>query len=86
MNINQLILIVKKKIKDNISIDDIIIEDKTFLHKKHKSHQDGKFHLKLIISSKDLKRMNKIESSKKIYKILDDELKKYIHSIQILIN
>ena len=86
MNINQLILIVKKKVKDNISIDDINIEDKTFLHKKHKSHQDGKFHLKLIISSKDLKRMNKIESSKKIYKILDDELKKYIHSIQILIN
>ena len=86
MNINQLILIVKKKIKDNISIDDINIEDKTFLHKKHKSHQEGKFHLKLIIRSKDLKRMNKIESSKKIYKILDDELKKYIHSIQILIN
>ncbi len=86
MNINQLILIVKKKVKDNISIDDINIEDKTFLHKKHKSHQDGKFHLKLIIRSKDLKRMNKIESSKKIYKILDDELKKYIHSIQILIN
>ena len=85
MNINQLILIVKKKIKDNISIDDINIEDKTFLHKKHKSHQEGKFHLKLIIRSKDLKRMNKIESSKKIYKILDDELKKYIHSIQILI-
>jgi BolA family transcriptional regulator, general stress-responsive regulator len=86
MNINQLILIVKKKIKDNISIDDINIEDKTFLHKKHKSHQKEKFHLKLIISSKDLKRMNRIESSKKIYKILDDELKKYIHSIQILIN
>lgn len=86
MNINQLILIVKKKIEDNISIDDINIEDKTFLHKKHKSHQEGKFHLKLIIYSKDLKRMNKIESSKKIYKILDDELKKYIHSIQILIN
>ena len=86
MNINQLILIIKKKIKDNISIDDINIEDKTFLHKKHKSHQKEKFHLKLIISSKDLKRMNRIESSKKIYKILDDELKKYIHSIQILIN
>ena len=86
MNINQLILIVKKKVKDNISIDDINIEDKTFLHKKHKSHQKEKFHLKLIISSKDLKRMNRIESSKKIYKILDDELKKYIHSIQILIN
>ena len=26
-----------------------------------------------------------IESNKRIYKILDDELKKYIHSLQILI-
>jgi len=29
--------------------------------------------------------MNKIESNKKIYKILDQELKEFIHSIQILI-
>ena len=29
---------------------------------------------------------NKIKSTKEIYKILDEELKKYIHSIQILIN
>jgi len=30
--------------------------------------------------------MNKIESNKKIYKILDQELKEFIHSIQILIS
>ena len=30
--------------------------------------------------------MNKIDSNKKIYKILDEELKKYIHSLQILIS
>jgi len=29
--------------------------------------------------------MNTIESTKKIYSILNEELKKYIHSIQILI-
>jgi len=29
--------------------------------------------------------LNKIKSTKIIYKILDEELKKYIHSIQILI-
>ena len=46
MNINQLILIVTKKIKKNILIENINIEDKTFLHKNHKSNQDGKFHLK----------------------------------------
>ena len=86
MDINQLILIVKKKIKKNISLESINIEDKTFLHKSHKSHQDGMFHLKLTIKSLELKKVNKIKSTKKIYNILDEELKKYIHSIQILIN
>ena len=85
MNINQLILIVTKKINKNILLESINIEDKTFLHKDHKSNQDGKFHLKLTIMSQELKKMNKIQSTKKIYSILDEELKKYIHSIQILI-
>ena len=85
MNINQLILIVKKKINENILLESINIEDKTFLHKNHKSNQDGNFHLKLTIMSQELKKMNKIQSTKKIYSILDEELKKYIHSIQILI-
>ena len=86
MNINQLISIVKNKLKKNISIEDINIEDKTFLHKSHKTHQDGKFHLKLSTKSSESKKINKIELTKKIYSILDEELKKYIHSIQILIN
>jgi len=85
MNINQLIIIVKKKINKNILLESINIEDKTFLHKGHKANQDGKFHLKLTIMSQELKKMNKIQSTKKIYSILDEELKKYIHSIQILI-
>ena len=86
MNINQLISIVKSKIKKNISLEYVNIEDKTFLHKGHKTHQDGKFHLKLSIKSPELEKINKIELTKKIYSILDEELKKYIHSIQILIN
>ncbi len=83
MDINQLTEIVKKKIKDALSLEDIKIEDKTFLHKNHSSHQKDRFHIKISIKSKELKKMNKIEASKKIYKILDIELKKFIHSIQI---
>ena len=86
MNINQLISIVKNKIEKNTSLEYVNIEDKTFLHKKHKTHQDGKFHLKLNIKSSESEKINKIELTKKIYSILDEELKKYIHSIQILIN
>ena len=86
MDINDLIAIVKKKLQDHINIEDIKIEDKSFLHKNHAGNQEGKFHLKIILSSNELKIMNKIESNKKIYKILDKEMKESIHSIQILIS
>jgi len=84
MNINDLIAIVKKKLRTNIVIEQIVIEDKSFLHKNHKSHEEGKFHLKLVIGSEELKKLNRIESDKKIYKILEQELKEHIHSLQIL--
>jgi len=86
MNINELIAIVKNKLEAEIVIQDLKIEDKSFLHKNHKSHQEGKFHLKLTINSDELTKTNKIASTKRIYKILDPELKEHIHSIQILCN
>tara|TARA_X000001036_G_C20087633_1_gene565767 strand:- start:135 stop:395 length:261 start_codon:yes stop_codon:yes gene_type:complete len=86
MNINDLIAIVKNKLKKNIIIENIKIEDKSFLHKEHPGHQEGKFHLKISIQSNDLKKLGRIESNKKIYKILDQEIKNNIHSIQILIS
>ena len=85
MNINELIANIKNKLKTNIIIENIKIEDKSFLHKSHSGNQEGKFHLKILIQSQELKQMSKIESNKKIYKILDQELKEFIHSIQILI-
>ena len=85
MDINDLIAIIKKKLQNHINIEDINIEDKSFLHENHAGNQEGKFHLKISLISSELKIMNKIESNKKIYKILDKEIKEYIHSIQILI-
>ena len=86
MGINELIAIVKKKLVDQVNIDSIKIEDKSFLHKNHSGNQEGKFHLKITLVSDELKNMNRIESNKKIYKILDSEMKESIHSIQILIS
>ena len=85
MNIKQLAEIVKNKLEQNITCEKIEIQDKTFLHKNHKTNEKNKFHLKLIITSNYLKKKNKIESTKEIYKILENELKNYIHSIQISI-
>ena len=85
MNINDLIAIIKKKLELNIIIEDIEIEDKSFLHKNHPGNQRGKFHLKITIKSKELIKISKINSNKRIYKILNQELKDHIHSIQLLI-
>ena len=70
----------------NITIENIKIEDKSFLHKNHPGNQKGKFHLKLMIKSKELKKLNKIDSNKKIYSVLNEEIKNFIHSIQLIIN
>ena len=85
MDIIELIANVKKKLSDQIDAEDINIEDKSFLHKNHTGNEKGKFHLKLMIKSSQLRQMNKIESNKKIYKILNKELKENIHSLQIII-
>ena len=83
MDINELIEIVKKKIQSKISVEKISVEDKSFLHKKHKNNPVNKFHLKISIKSKFLRKKKKIESSRQIYKLLDKELKEHIHSVQL---
>tara|TARA_B100001063_G_scaffold201030_1_gene194306 strand:+ start:474 stop:734 length:261 start_codon:yes stop_codon:yes gene_type:complete len=86
MDINELIAIVKKKIEHQAKVENITIEDKTFLHKNHSGYKEGKYHLKIFIKSEELKKLTKIDSNKVIYKILHDELRKFIHSLQILIS
>ena len=86
MDINNLISIIKKKILTDIVCENIKVEDKSFLHKNHSGNDNSKFHIKLSIESKELKKMNKIESNKKIYKILNKEMSESIHSLQILID
>ena len=86
MDINELIAIVKKKLQSQIKIKNIKIEDKSFLHKSHSGNQLDKFHLKISLESDELKIMRRIDSNKRIYKILEVELKQFIHSLQILIH
>ena len=84
MNINQLTEVIKKKLLKNDIIKSLKIEDKTFLHKHHMTNEDDKFHLVLIIESPELKKKNKLFSNRYIFKILEYEIKNYIHSVRIL--
>ena len=84
MDIENLIKNIKiKLLKDNF-IENVKIEDKTYLHQNHSSHEKNKYHLKLIITSNSAKNLSKIDATKRVHKTLRDEIKKYIHSIQIL--
>ena len=74
---------IKKKIEKEINLQNIILIDNSNLHKKHKSFDINKFHIKIIIKSKQLKKMTKIEAHKKIFSILKNEMKNKIHSLEI---
>ena len=84
MDIENLIKNIKTKLLKNSFIQNVKIEDKTYLHKKHSSHDKNKFHVKIVIYSKNFKKMSKINATKQINKILEEEIKNHIHSIQIL--
>ncbi|MDC3055143.1 BolA family transcriptional regulator [Candidatus Pelagibacter sp.] len=83
MDINQLSKKIEKKLLEDSYIKDVKIIDNTHKHLKHNSHQKGKFHIKLEINSDILKKTSRIQSNKVIYKILSEELKTDIHSLQI---
>ena len=83
MDINQLSKKIENKLLNDNSIKNVKIIDNTYKHLKHNSHQKGKYHIKLEINSEILKKTNRIQSNKLIYKILSEELKNDIHSLQI---
>ena len=74
---------VKEKINKKINPENIILIDNSHLHTQHKSFDPKKLHLKVIIKSKKLKKMNKIMAHKEIYSILKDEMSHKIHALEI---
>ena len=80
------IKVVEKKIRDNVEVNKIEIINNSSKHQRHKSFTKGKFHLKIIIDSKYLKSLNKIQAHKKVMKILEKELKNKIHALELKIN
>ena len=78
--------LVKEKINKKINPEIIILIDNSHLHTKHKSFDPNKFHLKIIITSEKLRKIDKILAHKKIFSILKDEMNTKIHALEIEIN
>ena len=76
---------IKDKINNKLNPEEILVIDNSYLHTKHKSFDSNKLHIKLIIKSKKLKNMSKIDAHKKIFSVLSDEMKSSIHALEIKI-
>tara|TARA_B100002052_G_C15671702_1_gene502013 strand:+ start:41 stop:295 length:255 start_codon:yes stop_codon:yes gene_type:complete len=76
---------LEDKIKKNIQLSKIEILDNTYKHVNHKSFKKNMLHLTIIITSEELKLLDKIEAHKKIMKVLSDDLKTRIHALEIKI-
>ena len=74
---------IKEKINKKIMPESIMLIDNSSLHRTHKSFDSKKFHMKIIIKSKKLKDMNKINAHKEIFSILKDEMNAKIHALEI---
>ena len=83
MKINELISILEKKLNENLAINELDIQDKSFLHKNHASFNNEKFHIKLLINSENLNSISSLQANRKIFSILKNEIHQYIHSLQI---
>ena len=77
---------IKEKINKKINPENITLIDNSTYHSKHKSFDPNKLHLKIIIKSEKLKKMDKIAAHKKIFSILKDEMNNKIHALELEIH
>ena len=76
---------IENQLKKDFKPSSLTVIDNTNLHKKHKNFQIGKLHLKIILKSEDLKKLNTIDANRKIFTSLKKYMEKHIHSLQIKI-
>ena len=76
---------IKSKINNKFYPEKLELIDNSYLHTTHKSFDPKKFHLKIIIKSDQLKKMNKIDAYKAIHSVLKEEISNKIHALEIKI-
>tara|TARA_B100001765_G_scaffold136209_1_gene86016 strand:- start:186 stop:440 length:255 start_codon:yes stop_codon:yes gene_type:complete len=76
---------IKGIVSKEFNPEKILLLDNSSLHTKHKSFDSNKFHLKLIIKSKKLNKMSKIDSHRAIFSVLEKEMRNKIHALEIVI-
>jgi BolA family transcriptional regulator, general stress-responsive regulator len=76
---------INQKLKKQIEIEEILIVDNSHKHRGHKFFSAEKYHLHLKIKSLYLNSISRVNAQKLIMKILQEDLKKKIHALEISI-
>ena len=75
---------IKEKLLNNLGLKDVRVINNSHLHHSHaQSPNNGISHFKLIIRDKQLSKLSKIKSHQKIYSCLSEEMKSFIHALEI---
>ena len=77
---------IKENINKKINPENIILINNSSFHAKHKSFDQNKVHLKIIIKSEKFRNIDKIAAHNEIFSILKDEMSNKIHALEIEIN
>ena len=75
-----------KKLSDYFSPTHLEVINESHKHKGHaQSPNSGNSHFLIIITSDKLQGMSRLAGQRKIYKVLEKEMKNQIHALQIKI-
>ena len=76
---------IKERLRNKIKLENIEIVDNSYKHIKHKSFSPEKYHLELKIKSIYLNSLSRVNAQKIVMKVLEEDLKKKIHALEIKI-
>lgn len=77
--------LIERKLGEHFNPKQLVINDVSAKHRNHRYNDVNRVHLELKICSESFKGDTSIQSHKKIYAALADEMKTLIHSIKITI-
>ncbi|MAK12164.1 MAG: BolA family transcriptional regulator [Candidatus Pelagibacter sp.] len=77
---------IKEKLLNILGLTNVDVINNSYLHEKHlSSPKNGNSHFKIIIKDKDLHELSRVQAHQKIYQCLSEEMKSYIHALEIQI-
>ena len=75
---------IEQILRTNLNIKFLKIIDESHKHIGHSGYKEGgESHFRLQVVSPEFKGMTRLEKQKKIYKLLDELMKKQIHALSL---